>query len=447
MKVNKNKSKFSSALSYFVKKTTVGTLIGMVMLSSTLMVSPDLIAHANSSSGNDSSSNVVAYQQVADAVAKSPFKDVATNSYAFDAIVWGKNQGLINGYSDSKGKPNGKFGPNDNVTEAQFVKMVTNYLGIKDTAGNLSKNKGSGAHWSDSHYDAMAKHGVPLNGYFDNKVRNEAMKRGTVAQALGYLLGEGTNLKDSINFLLDAGVTSGQNPQYEGKDLFKYFGSNNNLTRAQVITFLYRMDNRNLNNLSSLADGTGSYKQDLNAKAKEGYSYVDTSLSGNKSTGNNTGSVTRPPITHTPKPVEKPNPPVENNNNDFSNAKLQVKEGTSTKKVNINTLNNVVSSMSNSTINKIKNNGYEVVATDSDYAVFMASSTNYINIYNKKSTHKGSLKYDKGTDSDLIVGLVKDLYGINIDKKHLFPSYENKTSKYLVEGSGSTYTIRIGDFR
>lgn len=226
--------------------------------------------------------------KVAQNVAINQFNDVTKNHYAYDAIVWGKSKGLISGYTDTKGNPNGKFGPNDNVTEAQFVKMVTNYLGLKDTAGNITKNKGNNAHWADSDYDAMAKHGVPLNGYFDNKLRNTAMKRGTVAQALGYLLGEETSLKGSINFLLKQGVTSGQNPQYEGKDLFKFFGSSNNLSRAQVITFLHRMDSKKLTNLSTIADMTASDSNSLNAKAKEGYSYMDVSLGGSKpSTDNN----------------------------------------------------------------------------------------------------------------------------------------------------------------
>lgn len=254
-----------------------------VLLIGSLVGTGGLTANASSNEIH----NLVAQQ------AASSFKDVSTDSYAFDAIVWGKDRGLISGYTGSDGKPNGKFGPNDNVTEAQFVKMVSVYLGLKDNAGNITKNKNNGTQWSDTYYDAMAKHGVPLNGYFDNAIRNQPMKRGSVAQALAYLLGESTNLKDSINYLLATGVTSGQNPQYEGKDLYKFFGTTNNLTRGQVITFLYRMDSKNLNNLSSLSNMTASDSNNLNAKAKEGYSYVDVSLGGTKNTNNtNTGNNT-----------------------------------------------------------------------------------------------------------------------------------------------------------
>lgn len=236
----------------------------------------DLAVYASS---NDVTNKVA--QQVS-----SQFKDVATDSYSYDAIKWGKRKGLISGYTGDDGKPNGYFGPNDNVTEAQFVKMVANYLGLKDTDGNLVKNDNHGAHWSDTHYDAMAKHGVPLNGYFDNAIRSQPMKRGSVAQALGYLLGDSVDLTKSINFLLENGITTGQNPQFEGNDLSKFFGSTNNLTRGQVITFLYRMDNKNLNNISSIADMNASDTINLNAKAKEGYSYVDVSIGGSKNPNN-----------------------------------------------------------------------------------------------------------------------------------------------------------------
>ncbi len=267
--MQRNKSKFSSTLSYFAKKTAVGSLIGMVILPSTLLVSPDLVAHAAS---KGTQHNPAAYEQVAQAVAESPFKDVATDSYAFDAILWGKEKGLISGYTQD-GKPTGKFGPNDPVTEAQFVKMASIYLGLTDTAGNLTKN--SGSHWSDPYYDAMSKHAVPLNGYFDDVIRNTAMKRGNVAQALGHLLDESSDLNTSVNFLLKNDITTGQNPQFEDNDLNKFFGATNNLTRGQAITFLYRMDRKNLNNLSSLADMTSNDAISLNAKAKEGYSHVD----------------------------------------------------------------------------------------------------------------------------------------------------------------------------
>ena len=41
--------------------------------------------------------------------------------------------------------------------------------------------------------------------------------------------------------MIATGITTGQNPQFEGIDLNQFFGSSNDLTRAQVAVFLYRM--------------------------------------------------------------------------------------------------------------------------------------------------------------------------------------------------------------
>lgn len=217
----------------------------------------------------------------------SPFQDVATNHYAYDAIVWGKNKGFINGYTDASGKSNGLFGPNDDVTEAQFVKMVSNYLELEETTENLMKNENQGVHWADSFYNTMAKYGVPLNGYFDNTIRNQPMKRGSVAQALGYLLGEKVELTDSIHFLLENGITTGQNPEFEGKDLNQFFGTTNHLTRGQVITFLYRMDHKKMNEVGTIANMTAEDSTSLNSKASEGTSNVDDALAGGSKTMKN----------------------------------------------------------------------------------------------------------------------------------------------------------------
>lgn len=203
------------------RKTIMETLIGATLIAPTAMAATPI--------------DTVSYQQVAN----QAFKDVASNHYAYDAISWGKQKGLISGYS------NGTFGPNDNVTEAQFVKMVTNYLGLQATTSTNQTG-----HWSDANYNALAKYGVPLNGYSNNSVRNSPVKRGTVALTLGYLFNGEDDLEDSIEFLLARGITSGQNAQFKGKDIYQFFGTENNLTRAQVITFLYRMSKANITNIS-----------------------------------------------------------------------------------------------------------------------------------------------------------------------------------------------------
>lgn len=204
------------------------------------------------------------------------FQDINKEHYAYDAIIWAKNNGIISGYTDKYGLPTGKFGPSNEVTEAQFVKMITNYLQLHESADQLTKTSKT-AHWSDPHYNAIAQFSAPLNGYFDNAIRNTAVKRGTVAQVIGSLLGEENTLEGSVEFMLQNKLTTGQNQMFEGKDVAKFFGSTNHLTRAQVVTFLYRIEMNDLNQLHSPTD-LSNPSSDLSVKAKQGFSQLDKSL-------------------------------------------------------------------------------------------------------------------------------------------------------------------------
>lgn len=253
----------------------------------------DLVAHASSNTINMN----VAQQE------GSQFTDVKADHWAYESIHWAQSKGIISGYGD------GRFGPNDAVTEAQFVKMITNYLGIKDDYGNIVKTT-KASHWSDSAYDAIAKHGVPLNGYFDNTVRNKPMKRGLVAQVITHLVGYKTDLEGSIEFLLDNKITAGQNPQFKDKDLYQFFGTGNTLSRSQVVAFLHRLETEKLNNLSESVEKPNG--KSLTEIATTGKKRVDNSISqgatnkvdttntttnkGSGFTPNGGGNVQKPPV-------------------------------------------------------------------------------------------------------------------------------------------------------
>lgn len=197
------------------------------------------------------------------------FTDVKRNHYAYDAIIWAHQKEIISGYD-------GEFRPNNTVTEAQFAKMIAEYFKMKDNYGDLKKTT-KPAHWADGYYDALAQYAVPLNGYFDNGIRNEPVKRGVVAQALAYIVDGRTNLTESIEFLLENEISTGQNPQYEYTNLEKYFGVSNNLTRAQVVTFLYRMNEKGYVALSDYIEMPNG--DSINAIADFGKSLLDSRLS------------------------------------------------------------------------------------------------------------------------------------------------------------------------
>lgn len=174
------------------------------------------------------------------------FSDVPSNHYAFEAIKWAKQVELVGGY------PDGTFKPNQLISEQQFAQILATYFDLEETEEELLKNTPT-EKASDIIYNNLAMYGVPLNGYFDNTIRGQTISRAVMAQAIGYLADGQTTLDGSITFLLDSYISVGQNPKYENRNLLKYFGAENALTRAQVVTIFHRLSEKNYFYLSDLA--------------------------------------------------------------------------------------------------------------------------------------------------------------------------------------------------
>lgn len=163
------------------------------------------------------------------------FTDVKKTHYAYPAIQWAQKEGIVSGFSD------GSFGPNKIVTEAQFAKMLVEYFDLNMYEYNSSLT-GTQNLWSEAYYATLAQHGVPLNGYFEKTLRNSSIERGLVAHSMNYLFGGYTNLYDSVDSFIGSNISTGQYPEYKGKDTLRYFGYKNSLTRAQAVTFFYRLE-------------------------------------------------------------------------------------------------------------------------------------------------------------------------------------------------------------
>lgn len=228
----------TSKLTRYTKKTLIGTLLGVTLVSSTLVT--------NAYADDDDNDNRV--------TPRIEFKDINASHHAYKAIVWAKNNDIVGGYND------GTFRPNSTLTEAQFVKMLVEYLDLDDAKGVVNK---SSKHWADEYYNQLGSYSTPLNGYYDDAIRNQPVKRGVVAQAIGHLTGNATTLADSINFLIKNGITTGQNLQHQGTNVRKFFGVDNNLTRAQLATFLYRMDNADIDEAEGIAEIAYDNKEGL----------------------------------------------------------------------------------------------------------------------------------------------------------------------------------------
>ena len=88
-----------------------------------------------------------------------PFTDVPATSYAYNAILWAYNNGVVKGTSDTT------FAPGDSITRAQTVTMLYRYAKSPAVTGTLSfTDAASIASWA---YDAVlwASQNKIVNGY------------------------------------------------------------------------------------------------------------------------------------------------------------------------------------------------------------------------------------------------------------------------------------------
>ena len=218
--------------------------IKTAIAASLLLVGINEITKASAASTVEKATEIAAQQPgIVVGYVGNGFTDVDSSDSSNAAIYWAKQTGLISGYTD------GSFRPNNSVTERQFAKILVNYFKLNSTS-NLSNSSISE---TALHYNILAEYGIPLNGYNSIQLQNMAVKRGVVAQAIAYLANGSNNVEESIQYLLQNNITTGQNQAYQNIDLHQYFGSENALTRKQLVTFFYRMNNANIVNISAVA--------------------------------------------------------------------------------------------------------------------------------------------------------------------------------------------------
>lgn len=81
------------------------------------------------------------------------FEDIEVGTKLYEACIWGRNNGIIQGYG------NNRFGPNDYITREQFAAMMmrcASMRGFRDRVGNL-KSFVDYQDISDYAVEAMAK--------------------------------------------------------------------------------------------------------------------------------------------------------------------------------------------------------------------------------------------------------------------------------------------------
>ena len=169
----------------------------------------------------------------------SPFSDVSTSAYYYEAVKWAQEKGITGGIG------NGLFGPNQPCTRAQIVTFLWRAAGSPEP-----KSMSSFADVSMDAYYAKAVAWAVENGITtgtgDGKFSPDATC--TRAQSVTFLFRAIGKLVDSkaefsdvltdsyyanaVAWAVENGVTNGI-----GGGLF---GPNNSCTRAQIVTFLFR---------------------------------------------------------------------------------------------------------------------------------------------------------------------------------------------------------------
>ena len=169
----------------------------------------------------------------------SPFSDVSTSAYYYEAVKWAQEKGITGGIG------NGLFGPNQPCTRAQIVTFLWRAAGSPEPKSMSSFSDVS----ADSYYAkavAWAVENGITTGTGDGKFSPDATC--TRAQSVTFLFRAIGKLVDSkaefsdvltdsyyanaVAWAVENGVTNGI-----GNGLF---GPDNSCTRAQIVTFLFR---------------------------------------------------------------------------------------------------------------------------------------------------------------------------------------------------------------
>ena len=172
--------------------------------------------------------------------AASMFSDVAASAYYYEAVRWAQEKGITGGIG------NGLFGPDNSCTRAQIVTFLWRAAGSPEP-----KNTGSFSDVSAGSYYAKAVAWAVENGittgtgsgkFSPNAACTRAQSVTFLFRAIGKSVDSKTTFSDvpADSYYADAVAWAVENGVTNGID-GGLFGPDNICTRAQIVTFLYRV--------------------------------------------------------------------------------------------------------------------------------------------------------------------------------------------------------------
>lgn len=169
----------------------------------------------------------------------SPFADVATDAYYYDAVKWAVEKGITNGVSETL------FGPDQACTRAQIVTFLWRAAGSPEPkSGSSFADVAADAYYAKAVAWAVENEitkGTSETTFHPDETCTRAQGVTFLYRALGKLaaaqagftdVAAGSYYADAVNWAAENGVTKGISETL--------FGPDGNCTRAQIVTFLYR---------------------------------------------------------------------------------------------------------------------------------------------------------------------------------------------------------------
>ncbi|KQN97029.1 S-layer homology domain-containing protein [Paenibacillus sp. Leaf72] len=164
--------------------------------------------------------------------AHDKFTDVPTKHWAHDTISWGVEQNIVDGYGDNT------FKPNQDVTEAEFLKMfISAVLENQDPVQD--------GDWSSGYYKLAKEKNWSIKGYGNKSIANKKINRTRVAEIISGAAGVNYLGDDAIRYLLTNKYAEGK----EDKVTVSGFHGNDFLTRAETVQFIKNAVDKGLNEL------------------------------------------------------------------------------------------------------------------------------------------------------------------------------------------------------
>ena len=176
-------------------------------------------------------------------VETSPFSDVSTSAYYYEAVKWAQEKGITGGIG------NGLFGPNQPCTRAQIVTFLWRAAGspVVNYAMNMS-DVPEGSYYAEAVRWALSE-GI-TTGTTENTFSpdSECTRAQAVAFLFRYAASEAVTLQELVSGFSDADSVPGYAlPAMNwalAEEIVQGNGSklmpNDSCTRAQIVTFLFR---------------------------------------------------------------------------------------------------------------------------------------------------------------------------------------------------------------